>query len=305
LNILIIGGNGFIGSHLVETLKNEHQVTVFDRSPNQFLGESPGVEYIYGNFSNTDLLSLTLKNKNVVYHLLSTTVPFTANKDIIFDIQSNLIDTVKLLDMVIERGIERFVYASSGGTVYGNPQYIPMDEKHPCNPVGSYGIIKNTIEQYIQMYARRNKFSFLIVRPSNPYGPRQNYKGNQGLISKLIYHGISQEKFTIWGDGSAIRDYIFIDDLTNFLKIAGLSKDSGIFNIGSGTGKSIDEIILLLSDITENMPPIIYTDNNGNFVEKVILDIKHSMEKFDWTPKVTLEEGLNLHYKWMKLNCKV
>ena len=190
MNILIIGGNGFIGSHLVETLKNEHQVTVFDRSPNQFLGESPGVEYIYGNFSNTDLLSLTLKNKNVVYHLLSTTVPFTANKDIIFDIQSNLIDTVKLLDMVIERGIERFVYASSGGTVYGNPQYIPMDEKHPCNPVGSYGIIKNTIEQYIQMYARRNKFSFLIVRPSNPYGPRQNVKGKFDKITKLAIHNV-------------------------------------------------------------------------------------------------------------------
>jgi len=304
LNILIIGGNGFIGSHLVEILKNEHQVTVFDRSPNQFLAESPGVEYVYGNFSDTDLLSLTLKNKNVVYHLLSTTVPFTANQDPIFDIQSNLIDTVKLLDMVIERNIERFIYASSGGTVYGNSQYIPIDEKHPCNPVGSYGIIKNTIEQYIQMYARRNKFSYLIVRPSNPYGPRQNYKGNQGLISKLIYHGISQEKFTIWGDGSAIRDYIFIDDLTNFLKIAGLSNESGIFNIGSGTGKSINEIILLLSDIIENMPPIIYTDKNNSFVEKVVLDIKHSNEKFDWTPKITLEEGLRLHNKWMKLNCK-
>jgi UDP-glucose 4-epimerase len=305
LNILILGGNGFIGSHLVETLKNEHHVTVFDRSPNQFVDEYPKVNYIYSDFSNTALLSQALDNKQVVYHLLTTTVPFTADIDPIFDIESNLIATIKLLDMIVEKGIQRFVYSSSGGTVYGKSQYLPIDEKHPCNPKGSYGIVKNTVERYIEMYALKNKFSYLIARPSNPYGPAQNYKKNQGLIAKLIYSGMNQEEVTIWGDGSATRDYIFIDDLTYFFKIAGLSKETGVFNVGSGTGKSVNQIILALSDIIENMPTIIYTDKKGSFVDKVVLDIKYAKEKFDWTPKIPLEKGLRLHHKWMKLNCKV
>jgi len=305
LNILILGGNGFIGSHLVEALKNKHQVTVFDKSPNLFIKEYAEVNYVYGDFGNTDLLSKVLDNKHVVYHLLSTTVPYSADINPIFDIESNLIGTVKLLDMIVEKGIERFVYSSSGGTVYGKSHYLPMDEEHPCNPVGSYGIVKNTVERYIQMYALKNKFSYLIARPSNPYGPRQNYTKNQGLIAKLIYNGMCQDKFTIWGDGSAIRDYIYINDLVDFLKIAGLSSESGIFNVGSGAGMSINQIILALSSIIDKMPPLEYIDNKGNFVEKVILDIKHAREKFDWKPKVTLEEGLRLHSKWMEINCKV
>jgi UDP-glucose 4-epimerase len=305
MNILIIGGNGFIGLHLVESLKNIHQVSVFDKAPNQFVEEFEEVDYIYGDFNDTDLLSKTLDNKHVVYHLLSTTVPFTADINPIFDIESNLISTVKLLDMIIEKGIQRFVYTSSGGTVYGRPQYLPIDEKHPCKPVGSYGIIKNTIEQYIQMYALKNKFSYLILRPSNPYGPRQNYTKNQGLIAKLIYNGMCQDKFTIWGDGSAIRDYIYINDLVDFLKIAGLSSESGIFNVGSGTGMSINQIIKALSGIIKEMPPLEYIDTKGNSVEKVILDIEHAKDVFDWTPEIPLDEGLRHHHQWMELNCKV
>jgi UDP-glucose 4-epimerase len=207
--------------------------------------------------------------------------------------------------MIVEKGIQRFVYASSGGTVYGKSHYLPMDEEHPCNPLGSYGIVKNTVERYIMMYASKNQFSYLIARPSNPYGPRQNYTKNQGLIAKLIYSGMHQEEVTIWGDGSATRDYIYIDDLTNFLTIAGLSNESGVFNVGSGTGMSINQIIESLSSIIEHMPAIVYTDKKGSFVDKVALDIKYATEKFDWTPKIPLEKGLRHHHKWMKLNCKV
>tara|TARA_B110000211_G_C14089961_1_gene558493 strand:- start:3798 stop:4760 length:963 start_codon:yes stop_codon:yes gene_type:complete len=305
LNILIIGGNGFVGSHLVEVLKHEHNVSVFDRSPNQFVSEYPEVNYIYGDFSDTKLLSRALDSMQIVYHLLTTTVPFTANNNMVFDITTNLVATVKFLDLIVEKGVQRVVYASSGGTVYGNPQYLPIDEKHPCNPIGSYGIVKNTIERYIELYALRNKFSFLIARPSNPYGPGQNYTKNQGLIGKLIYNSIIQEKFTIWGDGTAVRDYIFIDDLISFFKTAGLSEESGVFNVGSGTGMTINQIITTLSKIIDNMPPIVYTETKGTIVDKVVLNIKKSQDKFEWSPKTTLEKGLLIHKKWMDLNCKV
>jgi len=305
LNILITGGNGFIGSNLVEALRHEHNVSVFDRSPNQFVSECSEVNYIYGDFSDTELLRQALDNIQIVYHLLSTTVPFTANNNMVFDITTNLVTTVKFLDLIVEKGVQRVVYSSSGGTIYGNPQYLPIDEKHPCNPIGSYGIVKNTIERYIELYALRNKFSFLIVRPSNPYGPGQNYRKNQGLIGKLIYNSMTKEKFTIWGDGSAIRDYIFIDDLISFFKTAGLSEESGVFNVGSGMGMNINQIIKALSEIIDDMPPIIYTDTKGTIVDKVVLDIKKSKNKFDWSPKTNLEKGLQIHKNWMSLNCKV
>lgn len=300
MNILIFGGNGFIGSHLVDLLKKDHQVSVFDRSPNKFIGEHKEVTYVYGDFEDVALIEKALFKKDVVYHLLSTTVPLSANRDPVFDVQSNLIGTINLLELVGKSSVKRFIYTSSGGTVYGNPQYLPIDEKHPRNPIGSYGIIKNTIEQYVRMYSQKKEFSYLILRPSNPYGPRQNYKGDQGLIAKLLYKGIIQEEFTIWGDGSAIRDYIYIEDLARFLYLAGLSDKSGVFNIGSGRGKSIKEIIEYLSNIMDKLPPITYAEKNGFFVEEVVLDIGSITKTFGWQPKFSMEEGLALHNEWMK-----
>lgn len=300
LNILIIGGNGFIGSHLTELLKDHHRVTVYDRSPNKFIKEFSGVEYIYGDFNDLLLLKKAINQKDVVYHLLSTTVPLTANQDPVYDVQSNLIGTINLMELIANSDVQRLIYTSSGGTVYGNPQYLPIDEQHPRNPIGSYGIVKNTIERYIEMYAHKKNFTYLIVRPSNPYGPRQNYEGDQGLIGKIIHKGITGEEFTVWGDGSAVRDYIYIDDLAEFLKISGLSTQSGIFNIGSGKGKSINEIIGLLSEIMEEMPEIRYAEKNGFFVEKVVLDIGSITKTFGWQPKFSMEEGLSLHNQWMK-----
>ena len=299
MNILVIGGNGFIGSHLTDILRINHTVTVFDRSPNRFVKEFEGVKYIYGEFNNASLLKKALENINIVYHLLNTTVPLTANMDPVFDVQSNLVGTLNLLELIGKSEVSRFIFTSSGGTVYGNPQYLPMDENHPCNPIGSYGIVKNTIEHYVKMYSQNKGFSYLIVRPSNPYGPRQNYKGNQGLIAKLIYSGLTQENFTIWGDGSAIRDYIFIQDLVDFLKVSGLNDKSGTYNIGSGNGKSINEIVEMLSGVMATLPPLEYVEKNGFFVEKVVLNMENSHRDFDWKPKTTMEEGLAVHNSWM------
>jgi UDP-glucose 4-epimerase len=300
LNILILGGNGFIGSHLVDKLKTEHKVTILDKFPNQFGDEYDDVNYHYGDFGDIVVLSKALEGQDIVYHMLSTTVPYTADLDPIFDVETNLINTLRLLDLIVEKGIQRIVFASSGGTVYGKPQYLPINENHPCNPLGSYGIIKKTIEQYIKMYALKHNLKYLIVRPSNPYGPRQNYNKSQGLIAKLIYSGLNNQIFTVWGDGSAVRDYIYIDDLIDFLKTAGLSSESGIYNVGSGIGKSIIQIINSLSKVVDKMPQINFTAKKVNFVERVILDISSSKNKFDWTPKVNLEEGLKHHNNWMK-----
>ncbi|WP_324719214.1 NAD-dependent epimerase/dehydratase family protein [Salinimicrobium sp. HB62] len=299
MNILIIGGNGFIGGHLVESLKTQHSITVFDRSPNRFKKEHPEVHYVYGDYNEWKKHSHILKDQDIVFHLISTTVPYTANLDPINDVQSNLLTTLHLLEDLDKYDIQRFIYTSSGGTVYGNPNYLPIDEKHPCQPIGSYGIVKNCIENYVRMYASRFSFSYLIVRPSNPYGPGQNFRGNQGLIAKLLFKSHTQEEMVIWGDGTAVRDYIYIKDLVDFLKVAGLSNISGTYNIGSGLGKSINEIVELLAPIVPKLPPLKYSPTDKSIVQEVVLDISAAKENFSWEPQVKMEQGLLLQKDWI------
>ncbi len=300
MNILIIGGNGFIGSHIVERLRNEEcHITVFDRSPNQFIAEFKDVDYIYGDFNDINSVKKALLNIDIIYHLLSATVPLTADQNTEYDVKSNLIGTLRLLEALKAQKIKKFVFASSGGTVYGDPQYIPIDEEHPLHPIGSYGIVKVAIEQYVQLYAKKYNIPYLIIRPSNPFGPRQNFKGSQGVISTFMYKTLQGETLPVWGDGSTVRDYIYITDVADFFVLTCLSKEVGIFNLGYGRGYSVNEIITKIFEITGLNTDIKYMDADTFNVKKVILNMSKTQQTIEWKPKVTLEEGLKMHYKWI------
>ena len=302
MKITLIGGNGFIGSHIVDRLIKEgrHSLTVFGRSPNPFSPLHSEVEYIYGDFEDIDLLRKALWSADVVVHLLSTTVPVSAGMDTVYDIRSNLIGTINLLEEVGKQNIKRFIYASSGGTVYGNPDYTPIDEKHPLKPIGSYGITKVAIESYIQMYAKKYGFSFMIIRPSNPYGPRQSFKGMQGVISTFLFKMLKGEPIVIWGDGSAIRDYIYIDDVADFFVKSINIENSGIYNLGFGKGFNVNDLILILEKGTGITATIKYQDFSDSNVREVVLDMKRVKEIFKWAPKTNLEKGIEEHHKWIK-----
>ncbi len=301
MNILFIGGSGFIGTHIVERLVcKQHQITVFNRSKNRFTEELKNISYIYGDFSDIDLIRKTLEGIDIVYHLLSTTVPSTANDNPLFDAQSNLIGTIRLLEALEGSSVRRIVYSSSGGTVYGNPEYTPIDEKHPLHPIGSYGITKVAIESYIQMYAKKLNISYMIVRPSNPYGPRQRFGGVQGVISTFLYKAIKEETLTVWGDGKAIRDYIYITDVADFFIEAGLSEKQGIFNLASGQGHSINEIIEIIEHVVGTRAMIKHVELNSFNVKEVVLNINQAMSVFNWRPKVSLLDGIKLHFNWIK-----
>lgn len=301
MKILVIGGNGFIGYHIVKKLMDEKcHISVFDRSVNRFMPELEGVNYIYGDFEDIDSLKNALQNIDIVYHLISTTVPMNADKNTEFDVKSNLIGTLRLLEALSEHKIKKFIFVSSGGTVYGNPKYIPIDEEHPLNPIGSYGIVKVAIEQYVQLYAKKMNIPFLIVRPSNPFGPYQSYEGIQGVISTFLYKVLRGEALTVWGDGSTIRDYIYITDVAEFFVMAGLSKVEGIFNLGHGIGYSVNDIITNIVQITGLKANVKYIDADSFNVNEVVLDISKVSNTFGWKPKISLEEGMIMHYEWMK-----
>lgn len=214
MKALVLGGNGFIGSHLVDRLLLAgHGVRIFDRNEELYRRPLAGVEYCYADFGNRTLLAEALDGIDIVFHLISTTVPKTSNDDPAFDVMSNVVETIALLEKCVARGIKKVVFLSSGGTVYGAPAALPVSEDSPTNPECSYGITKLTIEKYLALFNHLYGLDYVVVRPSNPYGPRQNLLGIQGAISVFLGRVAARKPIEVWGDGQIVRDYVYVEDL--------------------------------------------------------------------------------------------
>ena len=300
MNILVLGGNGFIGSHLVDALlKSNNKITVFDKRKSKYTEEYVGVSYVYGDFNDEDKLKAIINKADVIYHLLSTTVPKSANLNPVFDVESNLISTIKFLKLLKDSQLKKFIYISSGGTVYGNPKYLPIDENHPLLPIGSYGITKVAIESYVKLFTKKFNVPYLIIRPSNPYGPRQNHSGVQGVIASFLYKAVNNLDLDVWGDGKSLRDYIYIQDLIDFFILAGFSKETGEYNLGSGEGNRVNDIIEIINNITNKKCNINIKPTSGFVVDKVVLDISKAKKRLGWSPKISLKQGVRKHFDWM------
>jgi len=301
MKVLVLGGNGFIGSHVVDQLLAEgHHVRVFDRAAERFRQPLPKVEYLTGNFSDTFQVAEALQGIDAVCHLISTTVPGTSNLDPVADVESNLIDTLHLLEQMRKKRINRILYLSSGGTVYGNPECSPVNENHSLNPISSYGVVKVAIENYLHMYQHLYGLQPVILRPSNPYGPRQGGAGLQGLIGTLLTRILHAEEIEVWGDGSIVRDYIHVSDLSRLCVTALESDVCGVFNAGSGQGHSINEVIALIGSITERELHPSYRDGRNFDVKEIVLDISSVADQFGWHPEIALAEGIGDQMKWLK-----
>ena len=299
--ILVLGGNGFIGSHLVKALaSNGWNVRVFNRPQQQLEPPLHGVNYRYADFADSVIVAEALVDVDIVIHLISTTVPATANLDPVADIQGNLISTVNLLQQMREIGVKRLVYMSSGGTVYGNAKTIPISEEQARAPLSSYGIVKVAIENYIAMFSALYGLQPLILRASNPYGPSQGHLGVQGVIPTFFQRIIAGEEIRIWGDGSTVRDYLYISDLISFL-VKAIQKDlTGIYNVGSGEGASLQDILVLIEKISGRQANVKYLPSRGFDVQKVILNINKARQALNWEPIVSLPEGCERYWKWVK-----
>ena len=294
MKTLILGGAGFIGRHLVNRLtEDKHDVSVLDLSPNPL----SSVNSFVGHHDDRQLLNDALSDCDIVYHLVSTTVPATANQDVEFDIASNLISTVRLLDAMRLHNVNRIVFLSSGGAVYGNPRCYPVPEDHPLDPISSYGIVKVAIEKYLFMYQELYGLQPLIIRPSNAYGPGQNLAKPQGVIGHFLATALKGEPVSIWGDGSVRRDFIYVDDLVELIATAGGSEVSGVFNAGAGTDASVLEIVSILENLLGKEMPKKHLAARPYDVSKVRLDISLAAEAFGWVPRVGLTEGVRRQFE--------
>jgi len=304
MNCAIVGGGGFIGSHLSEALMNlENNVTVFDRPGAEHLEllSKKGATIALGNFLDSSDLEKALSGVDTVFHLVSTTVPKSSIDDPVFDVTSNLVGTISLLNVAKNLGVKKIVFASSGGTVYGIPRVIPITEDHPTNPISSYGIIKLAIEKYLALFWKLYGLDYCILRVSNAYGERQAANGVQGIIPTMINKALNHQEIGIWGDGSVIRDYIHVGDIvTAFLNAAFHEGEPKVFNIGSGVGHSVNDIVKTLEGLLEESLDLIYEPGRAYDVPVNILDNSLARQVLHWEPRIPLSDGIRQTLEYMR-----
>jgi UDP-glucose 4-epimerase len=246
-------------------------------------------------------LSEALTGCDLCFHLISTTQPKSSNEDPLFDVESNLAGTIKLLKQAVKAGTKKIIFTSSGGTVYGVPVQTPIPEEHPNNPTCSYGITKLAIEKYLSLFHTLYGLEYGILRISNPFGERQRTQASQGAVAVFLSKALRNEEIEIWGDGSVVRDYIYIKDVISAL--ISVSKYSGpehIFNIGSGSGMSINELLNAIENITKRPTKRKYVNARSFDVPVSVLNIKKAKSILGWSPCISFEEGLDHFARWIE-----
>jgi UDP-glucose 4-epimerase len=300
MKVLVLGGSGFIGSHVVDAMRARgHSIRIFDVRPDPFRGPVEGVDYFFGDLSDPASLNRALTGIDAVAHLISTSVPGTADNDPQSDVTGNLVASLNLIQAMIGQGVSRLLYVSSGGAVYGVPDVTPIQETHPLRPIGSYGIVKVAVEQYLEVYRRVGKLSPIMIRPANPYGPRQGRTGVQGAISTFMRLALEDRPVEIWGDGTVVRDFFYVTDLAELCALALESGSTGAFNAGSGVGVSINALLDSIARVTGLRILRNYRPARAVDVPTSILDIEKARAAFGWWPAVGLDEGLKTTYDWI------
>lgn len=307
--ITVLGANGFIGKNLVKSLaaSNDDTIVAFDRfSSYQHEASHPFNQY--GNvsilpgdfFSKTDV-SNAVEGSDYVFHLISTTNPAIANDDPFMDVETNIKPSVELFQACTEHNVKKLVFLSSGGTVYGDVDSDSIGETTLAEPRSPYGISKLTIEHYLRYFKYVNGLDYVVYRVANPYGTGQNIHGKQGVIPIFMNHIIEDQPITIYGDGEMVRDYIYINDLIDMI-VGSYTKNNGHneYNLGSGQGKSVNEIVAALEKCTgkaiqTNTAPIPST-----FIDRSVLNISRFTSEFGITPHTSLESGIARTWEYVK-----
>jgi UDP-glucose 4-epimerase len=292
---LVTGDTGFLGRALVARLKADGHMTRVAHS----LPCGSGAFVACDLDSTVEEWRAAVEGCAGVFHLAWATVPSTANANPLGDLETNVAGTVRLFEALRDLPDIPVTFVSSGGTVYGEAETLPLPEHHPLRPKTAYGVSKAAAEQYALLYRRLWGVDARIVRLSNPFGPGQNINGQLGAASIFAARALAGKRIEIWGDGSAIRDYIYVDDAISGLlatMLAPPDRFSGldpVVNIGSGRGVSLRELISLLMHILKKPIKVAYKPARDFDVRANVLDITRARSLLSWSPKIGLEEALS------------
>ena len=307
--ILVTGGAGFIGSHLVDALiERGYKVVVVD---NLSTGKKENINK-KAKFYKIDICSPKIgeifkkEKPEICFHFAAQINVRKSVEDPIFDAKVNILGSLNIIQNFIKHQTSnikhsRFIFASTGGAIYGEAKKIPTPENHPASPISPYGIAKLTVENYLKFYKENFGLKFVSLRFSNVYGPRQDPKGEAGVVAIFIEKLLKGERPTIFGNGNQTRDFIFVEDVVSAcLKTMEYKGEKEIFNIGTGIETSINELYKIISELLKTKIKPKYAPPKAGDLKRSSLDISLVKRELKWKPRHNLEKGLQKTINWFK-----
>lgn len=304
MNITILGAAGFIGTNLAIALAKDNHVTVVDQHMDYFSAMKDlklNVIYREADFTASFDYDELLENTDVLYHLISTTAPSTSNKNIAEELTANVVVTSEILEACIRKRVKKVVFISSGGTVYGKDIVCPVGEETTTNPISSYGIQKLTIEKLLYLYNYLYNLDYRIIRLANPYGPYQRPNGVLGVVTTFTYKALKNEEIVVYGDGTVVRDFIYIDDaVRGILNIVQYSGEYKLFNLGQGKGTSVNQVIHTIEKVLGKKLSVKYLSGRKVDVPVNYLDINRYESACGNLNPMSLEAGISKTLAFMR-----
>jgi len=294
MKILVTGGAGFIGSHVVDAfIQAGHQVVVVDNlSTGHRENLHPKAVFYRLDMRSPDLAEVFEKERpEVVDHHAAQADVRRSVAEPLFDAEVNVIGSLNLLENAVKYGVKKFIYISSGGAIYGEPEYLPCDEGHPIKPLSPYGVTKHTVEHYLYLYRRNFGLRYLVFRYANVYGPRQDPMGEAGVVAIFGGHMLRGEDVVINGSGEQERDFVYVGDCAR-ANVIGLERGEGAYNLGTGIGTTINEIFNRIKAITGYSREAVYGPVKLGDVFRIYSDASKARRELGWQPTMGLEEGL-------------
>ncbi|MEM9010555.1 MAG: NAD-dependent epimerase/dehydratase family protein [Pseudomonadota bacterium] len=299
--VAVIGASGFIGQHVVAALLEAGaEVAGFDRA----LAVCPPharYTHLQGDAGNPTDVAPALAGADAAICLAPSSLPVTANADFAAEVAGHLAPTIRLAELALAAGCRRFVYASSGGTVYGAPGPGPLAETAATLPQSAYGVTKLAMEHYLRVLGELRGLSALSLRVSNPYGPGQIAAQGQGLVAMAMKRAFEGAPMVIWGDGSVVRDFVYIGDVARAYAVAAApSGPVGAINVGSGSGLRLIDIAKAVEAAAERPLDLRFTEGRAIDVAANVLDISRAEKLLGWRPTTMLEDGLRQTAAWWR-----
>jgi UDP-glucose 4-epimerase len=303
VRVLVTGGAGFIGSHVVDAmLEASHEVVALDNlATGRQDNVDPRARFARADLLRDDLEALfaELKPEVISHHAAQASVG-GSTADPVHDASLNVVGTVRLLEAARKAGVRKVVYAASGGSTYGVPQYVPIDEGHPIDPISPYAVSKHTGEHYLRTYEELYGLTFTSLRYANVYGPRQDPHGEAGVISIFADRMLRGEQPLIHGTGTDDRDYVYVGDVARANVLAVDRGDGAMVNIGTGTGKNVLEIFARLKELLSYAGEARHGPPRLGDVPSVRLDAALAAKTIGWRPTTAFEDGLRAQVGWLR-----
>lgn len=294
--ILVTGGAGFIGSHVVDLFvsKGYEVVIVDDLSTGRVTNLNPAAKFYQLDIRDPKIRDVfDVERPDFISHHAAQMDVRRSVAQPLFDADVNILGSINLIECAREFDVRHFVYISTGGAVYGEPEVLPCDETHPINPICQYGASKHTVEHYLFMYNVNYGLKYTVLRYPNVFGPRQDPHGEAGVVAIFTGKMLLDEQVQINGDGEQTRDFVYVGDCAraNYLALT-VDHAPGIYNIGWGRPTSINEIFTSLAGITNYTQPVLYGPAKVGETRHIYLDASKANRDLGWSPAIHLEDGL-------------